>query len=85
MTSPDARVLNDDWSDLSRIRPLPEVDQARLHGYRVSFGGSQSDRHDGFAAPAALAAVGIASLRTCLTPAKLSRVEPAASCLKERR
>lgn len=35
MTSPDARVLNDDWSDLSRIRPLPSVDQARLYAYRT--------------------------------------------------
>ncbi len=35
MTSPDARVLDDDWSDLSRIRPLPNVDHARLYAYRT--------------------------------------------------
>jgi len=35
MTSPDARVLNDDWSDLSRIRPLPDIDQSRLFAYRT--------------------------------------------------
>lgn len=35
MTSPDIRVLNDEWSDLSRIRPLPEIDHARLYAYRI--------------------------------------------------
>ena len=28
-------VTNDDWSDLSKIRPLPEVDFQRLHEYRL--------------------------------------------------
>lgn len=35
MTSPDARVINDDWSDLSRIRPLPDIDKAGLYAYRT--------------------------------------------------
>lgn len=35
MVSPDAHILKDDWSDLSRIRPLPDVDHARLYAYRT--------------------------------------------------
>lgn len=35
MASPDTRVANDDWSDLSLIRPLPDIDRARLYAYRT--------------------------------------------------
>ena len=35
MTSPDALVLNDDWSDLSRYRAMPEIDRGRLHAWRM--------------------------------------------------
>src|SRR5260221_6148210 len=31
----DRHVLNDNWSDLSRFRPLPVVDHARLRSYRL--------------------------------------------------
>ena len=31
----DHSVLNDNWSDLSRVRPLPEIDFGRLHAYRI--------------------------------------------------
>ena len=34
--SPDQLVLADDWSDLSRIRPMPQIDKARLHSYRTA-------------------------------------------------
>lgn len=34
--SPDDLVLHDDWSDLGRHRPLPDIDQARLHAWRMS-------------------------------------------------
>ena len=34
--SPDRLVVNDDWSDLSRYRPLPEIDRERLHRYRTA-------------------------------------------------
>lgn len=30
----DQMVTNDDWSDLSQIRALPEIDLTRLYGYR---------------------------------------------------
>jgi hypothetical protein len=33
-TDPDGMVLADDWSDLARFRPMPEIDHARLRGYR---------------------------------------------------
>jgi Xaa-Pro aminopeptidase len=33
--SPDAMVLNDDWSDLSKYKELPEIDLDRLHAYRT--------------------------------------------------
>jgi Xaa-Pro dipeptidase len=33
---PDHRIRHDDWSDLSRIRLLPEIDQARLYAYRLA-------------------------------------------------
>lgn len=33
--SPDDLVLNDGWSDLRRIRALPEIDHHRLYDYRT--------------------------------------------------
>ncbi|MBE2274940.1 MAG: aminopeptidase P family protein [Rhodobacteraceae bacterium] len=33
--TPDSRILSDDWADLSRFRPLPEIDQNRLFTYRL--------------------------------------------------
>ena len=33
--SPDQLIINDDWADLSRIRPIPEIDQGRLYAYRL--------------------------------------------------
>lgn len=35
MRTPDTHVLDDEWSDLSRIRPLPQIDHQRLYGYRL--------------------------------------------------
>lgn len=32
--SPDRMVLDGDWADLSRIRPVPQIDFATLDGYR---------------------------------------------------
>ncbi|MEZ5776321.1 MAG: Xaa-Pro peptidase family protein [Hyphomicrobiaceae bacterium] len=32
--SPDAMIGRDDWSDLSRIRPMPQIDRTALHDYR---------------------------------------------------
>ena len=32
---PDLMVLNDNWSDLSKVRDMPEIDLDRLHRYRV--------------------------------------------------
>jgi Xaa-Pro aminopeptidase len=31
----DTRLLNDNWSDLSRFRPLPVIDHERLRAYRL--------------------------------------------------
>lgn len=33
-SSPDRMVATDDWSDLARVRPLPEIDHDRLRTYR---------------------------------------------------
>ncbi len=33
--NPDNMVLNDGWSDLSRFRPLPDIDFDELHRYRL--------------------------------------------------
>jgi len=33
--APDRLVLQDGWSDLRRIRALPEIDRARLYRYRT--------------------------------------------------
>ncbi len=35
ISHPDFLVTNDDWSDLSRIRPLPQIDFQCLHQYRL--------------------------------------------------
>lgn len=32
---PDSMISNDNWSDLSRYHPLPDIDQQRLHAYRT--------------------------------------------------
>ncbi len=32
--NPDQLLLDDNWSDLSQIRALPEIDQQRMHDYR---------------------------------------------------
>ncbi|MFO1169504.1 MAG: Xaa-Pro peptidase family protein [Hyphomicrobiaceae bacterium] len=32
--SPDQMVVADDWSDLARFRPMPEIDHDRLRAYR---------------------------------------------------
>ena len=37
MTNPDQLLLNDEWSDLTRLRPLPQIDHERLYSYRVSW------------------------------------------------
>lgn len=34
MPSPDQMIMLDDWSDLSLFHRVPELDLARLHGYR---------------------------------------------------
>ena len=34
--TPDQLVLKDSWSDLSRIKPLPEIDEAKLNAYRLN-------------------------------------------------
>ena len=36
MNSPDKMVIDDDWSDLSKIRQVPDIDRERLHDYRVN-------------------------------------------------
>ena len=33
--TPDRMVLDDDWSDLTRIRRMPDIDLERLHAYRL--------------------------------------------------
>ena len=33
--TPDRMVLDDDWSDLARIRRMPDIDLERLHAYRL--------------------------------------------------
>jgi len=33
--TPDQLVLNDTWSDLSRIKPLPQFDEEKLNSYRL--------------------------------------------------
>ena len=35
VTHPDFLVHNDDWSDLERFAPLPEINTERLHAYRL--------------------------------------------------
>lgn len=35
-TSPDTAVARDDWSDLRRFRPLPDIDHDRMCRYRMS-------------------------------------------------
>jgi Xaa-Pro aminopeptidase len=35
MTTTDAMINGDDWSDLSRFHPMPEIDHTRLHAYRT--------------------------------------------------
>ena len=32
--SPDQMVFAEDWSDLARFRPMPEIDHGRLRAYR---------------------------------------------------
>jgi len=34
-TSPDLMMLQDNWSELGRIRQMPEIDLERLHEYRM--------------------------------------------------
>ena len=33
--SPDQMVLDDNWSDLARVRRMPDIDLERLHAYRL--------------------------------------------------
>ena len=35
ISHPDQLVTHDDWSDLSKIRPMPDIDFSRLHDYRI--------------------------------------------------
>ena len=35
VNSPDKLVLNDDWSDLSQYRELPDIDFDQLYAYRI--------------------------------------------------
>jgi len=35
MKTTDAMIASDNWSDLSQFHPMPEIDHARLHGYRT--------------------------------------------------
>lgn len=44
--SPDSTVLNDDWSDLSRIRPMPKIDFERMHRYRTERVKNEMRKHD---------------------------------------
>lgn len=34
-SSPDRMLMEDDWSDLSKFREPPEIDQQRMHDYRM--------------------------------------------------
>ncbi|MGD9636410.1 MAG: M24 family metallopeptidase [Pirellulales bacterium] len=43
---PDRMITNDDWSDLSRQRPMPEIDRNRLHRYRTKRLKEALVRHD---------------------------------------
>ena len=45
-SSPDKMVLEDDWSDLSLIRVMPEIDFDRLHRYRMSRLKAEMQKHD---------------------------------------
>jgi Xaa-Pro aminopeptidase len=44
--SPDGLIVADDWADLARVRPLPEVDRARMHTYRTGRLKAELARHD---------------------------------------
>ena len=46
MSSPDQMVIDDDWSDLSKIRQAPVIDRERLHGYRIDRLKGQMQRLD---------------------------------------
>lgn len=36
LSHPDILIAHDNWSDLSRIRPMPDIDFDRLHHYRMT-------------------------------------------------
>jgi Xaa-Pro aminopeptidase len=44
--SVDQTVLRDDWSDLSKIRAVPEIDQDRLRRYRIERIRKSLQKHD---------------------------------------
>jgi Xaa-Pro aminopeptidase len=35
ITSPDGMVLHDEWSDLARFKPMPDIEFGRLHAWRL--------------------------------------------------
>lgn len=43
---PDTMITNDDWSDLSRHRPMPAIDRDRLHRYRTKRLKDMLAKHD---------------------------------------
>ena len=44
--SPDAMIVTDDWSDLSKYQDLPEIDFDRMHRYRLGRLQNELKRHD---------------------------------------
>ncbi|MEM7293120.1 MAG: M24 family metallopeptidase, partial [Pseudomonadota bacterium] len=44
--SPDQMVVNDNWSDLSRVRDLPDIDFERMHTYRSERLKTEMRKHD---------------------------------------
>ena len=44
--SPDQMVMQDDWSDLSQFRTIPEIDIDRMHQYRLSRMKVEMQHHD---------------------------------------
>jgi len=44
--SPDRLIADDDWSDLSKIQALPDIDHSRLHDYRMGRIKQQMQLHE---------------------------------------
>ena len=43
---PDQMVAQDDWSDLSRFREIPEIDRERMHQYRTGRLHAEMQKHE---------------------------------------